>query len=1252
MRVFHKGLILVGVPFLLAVLVIAVMFGLILQNDRERMQEARMRQLAERSSRVMVLLYDAGESLQNAFRQNQPGLKVRFKEDVIALKAEQDEIMKLDPTDQSRHTIEDLNELLENSLNSLRDILGTFTGRHMTVRSLLGTRGIQGQFAQQANALCAKSQQFVQDTLHFLETVPARQKSLFELELAVLAGGVLASIVVGLALARWFMNDIAARLQLMMDNTLRLGRNELLHPVLNGRDEIASLDRTFHSMADALTRARARERALFENASDIICVFNREDKFTAVNPACERILQFEPQDVLGASLTDYVHPDDKERTIEAIEQAKVGDPSAIIENRVRCRNGDYLEFVWSVYWSDLDEALYAVAHDITERTQLDRAKEEFLSMVSHDLRSPLSSVFGTFKLVTAKAFGAIPDAANERINECILHVNRLLGLINDLLDIEKLEAGQMQLTVEEASVDDLVSRAVTEMKSLAEAQSIQIAYEPVGIMFPFDADRMIQVLINLFSNAIKFSSVGSIVTVSVRLDDTMLEIIVGDRGRGIPVSEHDAIFERFKQVTTADGKRKSGTGLGLPICKQIAEAHGGNIHVVSGTGRGSEFVVRIPRDRKDTTGEIERPALSIMSRVRRTDRALVPTTQSGKLTSFFDNLRLMHKGAILVVVPIVFEIVFAGTFFGVLYNSYSEKLVEIHDRLISTNAANLLLCHYKMGTAMSVEDRQLGWQSFDQATQDAKASEQHLLELTRNDPARHATVTAMLQTLEPGHRFIRKAHAMIAAGGTGDENVINAFYTREKLEPTLAKAMTYVDDLYSERDPERAAMPAKIAGLRFQQSLMLAGGLLASTIICIISALLFGTGITRRLGSVEENAKRLQNDLPLNPVCAGKDEVTHLDQYFHNMAAALKEARRKERAVFDNAQDMMCAIDGDGVITRINPACEDLLQYRAEEMVGKTILQYIEDTDKQAFSAALNNVRSRNARESVETSMMRKDGIEAFLLWSLAWSQAEQTVVTIAHDVTKRKQLERLKQEFLSMVSHDLRTPLTSVQGTAEMLALDVFGALPEKAAQQMSVVERNCDRLLNLINDLLDLEKLQSGHMRFTFAEISAQQVLDQTYSALENFARQKGIQIVVEPCAETLIYADSDRLVQVGVNLLSNAIKFSPAAGVVTLSAVSSSGTVEFRISDQGRGVPASHKEAIFERYKQVQASDGKRSSGTGLGLPICKQIVEQHQGAIGVVSEEGKGSTFWFTIPSFSSKTGSDKGAASTDSMSSAV
>jgi signal transduction histidine kinase len=226
----------------------------------------------------------------------------------------------------------------------------------------------------------------------------------------------------------------------------------------------------------------------------------------------------------------------------------------------------------------------------------------------------------------------------------------------------------------------------------------------------------------------------------------------------------------------------------------------------------------------------------------------------------------------------------------------------------------------------------------------------------------------------------------------------------------------------------------------------------------------------------------------------------------------------------------------------------------------------------------------------------------------------------------EREQIERMKQEFVAMLSHDLRSPLTSVQGTLTLAATGAYGDLSERLSSELNRAQRNAQRLIGLVNDLLDIEKMDSGMMELHKADVSLKEIFERSLESVEALAEPEKI-VIKARHANLDVCADRDLLIRVLVNLLSNAIKYSPAGGVIEITASDfPHGGTEVRVCDQGPGIPDSYKSSIFDRFQQVQGTKG----GSGLGLAICKAIVEGHGGTIGVESEQGKGSTFWFRIP----------------------
>lgn len=244
-----------------------------------------------------------------------------------------------------------------------------------------------------------------------------------------------------------------------------------------------------------------------------------------------------------------------------------------------------------------------------------------------------------------------------------------------------------------------------------------------------------------------------------------------------------------------------------------------------------------------------------------------------------------------------------------------------------------------------------------------------------------------------------------------------------------------------------------------------------------------------------------------------------------------------------------------------------------------------------------------------------------------------QVIGCLAHgtDITPLRRIDRMKTEFVSIVSHELRTPLTSIRGSLGLIAGGVAGKLPAPLTDLVNIAKNNCDRLVRLINDILDIEKIESGKLTLRLQRLDVTGVMRQAMAANEGYAGQHGVTCTLEaPADPALAQIDSDRLIQVATNLLSNAIKFSPAQGTVAVRVSRRAGMVRVEVQDQGPGIPAEFRERIFQKFSQADSSDTRTRGGTGLGLSITKQLVERMGGSIDFCTEGGAGTTFWFELP----------------------
>ena len=354
------------------------------------------------------------------------------------------------------------------------------------------------------------------------------------------------------------------------------------------------------------------------------------------------------------------------------------------------------------------------------------------------------------------------------------------------------------------------------------------------------------------------------------------------------------------------------------------------------------------------------------------------------------------------------------------------------------------------------------------------------------------------------------------------------------------------------------------------------------------------------------------------------------------------ESRRKDeqsrtKAILDTVVDGIITIDKMGMVETVNPATLKIFGYQEDEMVGQNVKMLMPNPYKDEHDGYLKHHRVTGEKKVIgigrEVEGQRKDG-STFPL-ELAVSEmiidGEQRFTGIVRDITERKESERLKEEFISTVSHELRTPLTSIRGSIGLLTGGLAGEFSDKAKQLLTIAHNNTERLLMLINDILDLSKIESGKMDFKFEELEVQHLLEEATSANHGYAEQHGVSYILEnnvPGAK--LHADENRLIQVMNNLMSNAAKFAPKGDQIKVSANRHHQQIRISVTDHGSGIPKELEGRIFDKFTQADSSDTRQVGGTGLGLNITKAMVEKHNGRIAFASELGVGTTFYFDIP----------------------
>lgn len=592
---------------------------------------------------------------------------------------------------------------------------------------------------------------------------------------------------------------------------------------------------------------------------------------------------------------------------------------------------------------------------------------------------------------------------------------------------------------------------------------------------------------------------------------------------------------------------------------------------------------------------------------------------------FFRTLKLSHKALILVAVPLAFEFAFVAALLTMLDQAENQVVAEV-------NAKQQLYCFNSMNYCMNGALKALMGAAavhgpefedmFHKSIEPVPDQFDRLEQLLKKDPVRLKQLHKLRKVAD---KLVGKFEEILGA-----EDAAAGMLEVQALKPEILEFFTTTSELRKENDRvmhEGAEIQARERA-RLRQ--LLIAFLVFNVILAIALALSFNRTTTARLAVLLDNTRRLASGDRLNPPLEGKDEIAHLDQVFNEMAVTISDARSKEQAVVLHAQEVICSLDSQGCFIKVNPAASRVWGYNPEELIGVPVTNFVHEEDRQETLKNLQLLITAEPNLTFENRIIAKSGETVDTFWSAHWSETERSLFCIAHNITDRKQVERVKQEFYSMVSHDLRTPLTSIYGVLKLVLVGALGPVERNVEDKLGIAVRNLDRLIALINDLLDLEKLESGRMPFETDYHEITPFVLQSIQAVEGFAQHKQVSIAMQDSFSCRLHCDSGRLIQVLVNLISNAVKFSAKKSTVLVSTVKADDFVEFRVQDFGRGIPPHYCKAIFERFTQVEARDARRETGTGIGLTVCKLIVEAHGGSIGVESEVGCGSTFWFRVP----------------------
>lgn len=352
----------------------------------------------------------------------------------------------------------------------------------------------------------------------------------------------------------------------------------------------------------------------------------------------------------------------------------------------------------------------------------------------------------------------------------------------------------------------------------------------------------------------------------------------------------------------------------------------------------------------------------------------------------------------------------------------------------------------------------------------------------------------------------------------------------------------------------------------------------------------------------------------------------------------VSDAENRLRAILNSLMDGIITIDGKGIIIAVNPAAVRLFGYAVEEVTGQNIKMLMPEPNRSSHDGHLARYQTKEQTQVIGVGRELEGQTKAGRLFPMELTVTEIEIdgrrmfVGVIRDLSERKKIERMKEEFVSTVSHELRTPLTAIRGSLSLVNSGVLGDVPDEVRELTEVAEQSSERLVLLINDILDVEKIGSGQLRLEITQVGADELLAKALADTKGYADNYGIGLRAEGRAAGIRFrADSHRMIQVLANLISNAVKFSPPGDEVVVStSLTQAGLLRFSVMDHGPGISEEFRARIFEKFAQADASDSKVKGGTGLGLAITKGLVERMGGEIRFETQPGQGTIFHVDFP----------------------
>ncbi|MBA3860246.1 MAG: hypothetical protein C0507_25345, partial [Cyanobacteria bacterium PR.3.49] len=533
------------------------------------------------------------------------------------------------------------------------------------------------------------------------------------------------------------------------------------------------------------------------------------------------------------------------------------------------------------------------------------------------------------------------------------------------------------------------------------------------------------------------------------------------------------------------------------------------------------------------------------------------------------DLKLRQKGILMVAVPLLTEIIFVAVLVFLQQSAEAEAQKAFKSKIIIGQTQSVVRLIWECGTnftlwgfthSPSFEQRMM------QQIREVPFELAELKQMVKNNPRQAKNVAEFERATLLARDSVFHYKERMESG----EHYLMTHEAREMVTNHLRAIVTDASAIHKEEMNFQEAHPEKTQEWRTAVQVWLFMGLIVQILITVRLASFFTRNITDRLATIHGNAQLLAEHQPLRRPVEGNDEISALDTMFHKMAITLEVVSQREKAIIDNAKDVICSLSEDAVFKQMSPAAKSNWGYDPVDLLARKFTDFVAEQDRDRLERVLSEAKQQKETAlTVDVRIIRNDLSEGWMLWSIYWSPPDESYYCVAHDISDRKELDQMKADFVNMVSHDLRTPLTGMRAFLDSLGAGVYGDLNKKGLNAATRIQNSLGRLVNLVNDLLDVEKMEAGRMEMRFGTYALKHLVDASLDMVRAFAEEQKVNIVVEEIVEADVLADLDRMVQVLQNLLANAIKFSSKGGEISISSSVEPGFIKVEVTDHGAGI-----------------------------------------------------------------------------------